>query len=78
MDANAGDAQSFLQEYPATFRIVSDPDGALARHYAVEAMPSSYVIGRDGAVIATHMGFQVKKSDEYEARIRQVLLSNED
>lgn len=78
MDANAEDAETFLRDYPAQFTIISDPGGALARHFEVEAMPSSYVIGRDGAVVATHMGFQVKKSDEYEEQIRQVLLSGED
>ena len=78
MDAGAADADAFLREYPAQFAIVSDPDGNLARQFEVEAMPSSYVIGRDGAVVATHMGFQVKKSGEYEEQIRQVLLSGED
>ena len=78
MDANAGDADAFLREYPAQFTIISDLAGELARRFEVEAMPSSYIIGRDGAVVATHMGFQVKKSDEYEEQIRQVLLSGED
>jgi thiol-disulfide isomerase/thioredoxin len=78
MDANPGDAEAFLREYPAQFTIVADPGGDLARHFDVEAMPSSYIIGRDGAVVATHMGFQVKKSDEYEEKIRQVLSSGED
>jgi peroxiredoxin len=78
MDANPGDAEAFLREYPAQFTIVADPGGDLARHFDVEAMPSSYIIGRDGAVVATHMGFQVKKSDEYEEKIRQVLSPGED
>ena len=78
MDASAEDADAFLREYPAQFTIISDAGGTLARQFEVEAMPSSYVIGRDGTVIATHMGFQVKKSDEYEEQIRQVLLSGED
>jgi cytochrome c biogenesis protein CcmG, thiol:disulfide interchange protein DsbE len=78
MDASAEDADAFLRDYPAQFTIVSDREGNLARRFEVEAMPSSYIIGRDGAVVATHMGFQVKKSDEYEEQIRQVLLSGED
>jgi cytochrome c biogenesis protein CcmG/thiol:disulfide interchange protein DsbE len=78
MDASGEDAAAFLHEYPAQFTIMSDPDGDLARRFEVEAMPSSYIIGRDGAVVASHMGFQVKKTDEYEEQIRQVLLSDED
>ncbi len=78
MDADPGDADAFLRDYPAQFTIAADPGGDLARYFEVEAMPSSYIIGRDGAVVATHMGFQVKKSDEYEEKIRQVLTSGED
>jgi thiol-disulfide isomerase/thioredoxin len=78
MDANVADAETFLRDYPAQFTIISDPGSTLARQFEVEAMPSSFVIGRDGAVVAAHMGFQVKKTDEYEEQIRQVLLPGED
>ena len=73
MDAAAEDADTFLRETPAGFRIVYDPDGDLARRFDVEAMPSSYVIDRNGQVVAQHLGFREKMKDEYEARIREVL-----
>lgn len=78
LDASPDDAQAFLREFPAAFRIVADPDGELAMHYAVAAMPSSYIIDRDGTIVASHLGFQLKKIDEYEENIRQVLFINED
>ena len=46
---------------------------ALARRFEVMAMPSSYVIGRDGEIIAEHLGFKVRKQDEYEAVLRKAL-----
>jgi peroxiredoxin len=67
------DATRFLEEYPADFTIVYDENQQLARQYGVVAMPSSFVIGRDGQVAATHMGFKVKKQDEYEALIVKAL-----
>ena len=37
------------------------------------AMPSSYVIGRDGDLVKRHLGFKVKKRAEYEAAIAAAL-----
>lgn len=73
LDMEQGDATKFLEEYPAEFAIVYDRDKELARQYGVVAMPSSYVIGRDGRVTAKHMGFKVKQQDEYEALIVEAL-----
>ena len=73
LDMERTDAQRFLAEYPADFAIVYDQDQALAREYEVVAMPSSYVIGRDGQLAARHMGFKVKQQDEYEALLVEAL-----
>ncbi len=67
MDSDPAEAAGFLQQYPAQFEIVNDPDGELAREYDVIAMPSSYIFGRDGVLVTRHLGFKVKRQDEYEA-----------
>ncbi|MEQ8205344.1 MAG: TlpA disulfide reductase family protein [Woeseia sp.] len=72
-DNNQADAESFLQEYPARFQIMADPDGRLASHFELLAMPTSYLIGRDGAVVANHLGFKTARVDEYEALLRNAL-----
>jgi cytochrome c biogenesis protein CcmG/thiol:disulfide interchange protein DsbE len=69
VDNEAADAAAFLQEYPAKFEIVYDNDRQLVRDYAIEAMPSSFLIGRDGNVIGNHLGFKTAKTEEYEAAI---------
>ena len=69
LDMERGDAAKFLEEYPARFAIIYDETKELARQFEVVAMPSSYVIGRDGQLAAKHMGFKVKQQDEYEALI---------
>jgi peroxiredoxin len=73
VDREVENAAAFLAEYPANFAVVYDPDAALAKEYEVQVMPSSFVIGRDGASIDRHIGFKVKKQDEYEAVIRAAL-----
>ena len=73
MDAEAGAAQAFLRDYPADFMIINDPNGDLAREYDVIAMPSSYVFGRDGELATRHLGFKVRKQDEYESILLEAL-----
>lgn len=73
LDANREDAAEFLEEYPAQFQIHFDTDAVLATEYGVEAMPSSYVIGRDGELRASHRGFKVRDQAEYEAILVKAL-----
>ena len=73
MDAEPELAQAFLQEYPAHFELIEDREGELARKFDVIAMPSSYVIDRNGEIVKRHLGFKVKRQDEYEALIKEVL-----
>jgi cytochrome c biogenesis protein CcmG/thiol:disulfide interchange protein DsbE len=76
LDSQASDAEAFLQKYPAKFSIHYDHERQLARQYAVEAMPSSFLIGRDGTIIERHLGFKVAKTEEYEAAIVAALRTN--
>ena len=73
MDADATDADDFLKKYPVSFRIVRDSDGKLARDYDVVAMPSSYVIDRNGNIVTRHLGFKTSDIAEYELALVAVL-----
>jgi cytochrome c biogenesis protein CcmG/thiol:disulfide interchange protein DsbE len=78
VDRRSEDAAAFLAKYPAKFDVAYDPDGALAKKYGVEVMPSSIIFDRGGEVIHRHSGFKVKRQSEYEATIRTALeLENE-
>lgn len=73
-DNEPSEAQSFLDEYPAKFTILyDDAEKSLAREFDVRAMPSSYIFDREGNRVARHLGFMVKKQDEYEAMLLETL-----
>ena len=72
-DVDAMEAQQFLEEIPAKFEIVRDPEGELARSFEVAAMPSSYVFARDGELDTRHLGFLRSRRDEYEAVIQRLI-----
>ncbi|MCH8072943.1 MAG: TlpA family protein disulfide reductase [Proteobacteria bacterium] len=78
MDSDPAEANAFLQAYPARFRIVNDPDGELAREYDVIAMPSSYVFDRNGVLVTRHLGFKVKRQEEYEAILVESLSADKE
>jgi cytochrome c biogenesis protein CcmG, thiol:disulfide interchange protein DsbE len=72
-DDAAGDAEDFLRDYPVSFRIVRDREGALARQFDLLAMPSSYVLDRNGEIAARHLGFKSARQEEYEETLRRLL-----
>jgi thiol-disulfide isomerase/thioredoxin len=73
MDQDRGAADRFLAEYPARFAVVFGEGETLARDFDVVAMPSSYLIGRDGKLLHRNLGFMVKDQDKYEAAIAEAL-----
>jgi len=66
-------AAAFLEETPASFRLHYDPTGTLAERFGVLAMPSSFLLDRQGNVLATHYGFKLADADEYERGLREAL-----
>lgn len=69
-------AAKFLQRYPAEFEIAYDHDRKLAREYGVQAMPSSFLIDRNGAVVERHLGFKMRDADQYDTAIVSALSKN--
>lgn len=72
-DNDLEEAEAFLGEVSVSFRIVADTSGEIARAYDLIAMPSTYVIGRDGQVAARHLGFKTAEREQYEALLRRLL-----
>jgi len=69
VDRVRADADKFLERFPASFDIIYDSEAELAKRFGVQAMPSSFVIGRDGVIRDRHLGFKTRKQDEYEAAL---------
>ena len=73
LDKDRALADKFLAEVPAEFALRFDPAGDLAKHFGVQAMPSSYLIDADGNVLVTHAGFRTGEAAEYERAIQEAL-----
>jgi len=66
-------ADKFLRKLNVNFPVAFDPAGNTATQYKLLGMPSSYLIGRDGKLHASHIGFREKDKPLIEAAIRQLL-----
>jgi peroxiredoxin len=73
VDHDRVDAERFLREHPAQFRIVFDPDGKLPEELGVRGMPTSFLIDRDGRVQSRHAGFRLADRDPLTQQIRVLL-----
>ena len=73
LDANKALATKFLSEMPASFTVIYDPKGKIAKHFKIQGMPSSMLIGRDGKIKSRHTGFFTKKISLYQQEIEQLL-----
>jgi len=56
VDTDPRKVTPFLREHQLTFPVGLDPKMELASTYAVRALPSSFMVGRDGTLIALAVG----------------------
>lgn len=73
MDQNTQDARDFLAEHPVTFLIGQDAAGKVAQQYGVIAMPSSFVVDRDGLIKDVHYGFKSGDAEKISSLIAELL-----
>ena len=66
-------ADEFLKEMEVNFKVAFDESGDSASEYKLRGMPSSYLIGRDGKVYASHIGFRDKDKEQLEQAIKNLL-----
>ena len=75
MDETLADTQGFLAQYPASFDIAKAADGneQCAKDFSVQAMPSTYLVDRNGTVRHVHLGFRSGEARELRTLVEQLL-----
>jgi thiol-disulfide isomerase/thioredoxin len=64
---------SFLDDVPAAFPIVRDPTGRAGEAFEVVAMPTSFLIDREGHVVARFEGGDKRTHEALEAAVQTLL-----
>ncbi len=73
VDGKSDDAKKFLSQNPAAFTVAFDPKGVNPDKYGVKGMPTSFLIGRDGKIISSHVGFKEADREDLEKQIKAAL-----
>ncbi len=73
LDEAPKDADNFLSEHPAEFTLASDLSKQCAEDLGVAAMPSSYLIDRNGIIRHIHLGFRAGETQELREKVLQLL-----
>lgn len=74
VDENTADAEALLARIPVSFPILFDPQGSLSKAWAVDAMPSTVLIDRDGMVRYLHRGYRSGEEKIYAEKLRALVI----
>ncbi|MDA8947106.1 TlpA family protein disulfide reductase [Luminiphilus sp.] len=74
IDVVEEDAWDFLKRYAVDYPVVIDTESEIARLFAVDGMPSGYLLDADGRVREIHVGYQSGDEMKLAASIKKLLL----
>ena len=74
LDKDRALADAFLKDMEINFLVAFDGSGESAESYGLRGMPGSYLIGRDGSIQASHLGFREEDKSKLESVIKVLLL----
>ena len=78
IDVVEEDAWDFLERYPVNYPVVIDKEGDVARSFAVDGMPSGYLLDGQGRVREIHIGFQRGDERQLAESIKELLAEMDD
>ena len=73
VDARGADADRFLKDHPVLFAVGADPKGECAEDFDVTAMPSGFLIDRDGVIRFVVQGFRERDAEEVRREVEKLL-----
>jgi thiol-disulfide isomerase/thioredoxin len=73
LDERRRDANRFLDDHPHRLTVLFDPSGASPLAFAVNRMPSSFLIDKAGNIRFMHMGYSGNVNKSYRQEIAQLL-----
>jgi len=75
VDKDHSAALQFLKDSKATFTVLFDSTGALAKQYKLKAMPVSYLYDSAGHLVMSKKGFRKEETEAVKDKINQLLLA---
>ena len=76
LDESREAAETFLNSMNITLKVAFDDQGTTAEAFNLVAMPTSYLIDKNGQIVQTHLGFRLRDKAVIEQSIQQLLESS--
>lgn len=73
VDEEIADAGEFLTQHSTSFSVLADASKQCAKDFAVQGMPSSYLVDRQGVVRHIHLGFRPGETEDLRAALNKLL-----
>ena len=73
VDENPAKAQEILRDIPVNFPILYDSANKVSKLYNVNAMPSTFLVDRNGNLRYFHKGYRPGYEKEYEQQIKTLI-----
>jgi len=73
VDENTEDGLEFIREHPVSYPVLADPEGDIGIPYGVRTLPRSFLLDRNGQVIATYRSFQAGDEIKLKQAIKELL-----
>jgi peroxiredoxin len=73
VEEDSSAANKVLKEIPVSFPILYDSRNSVSESYQVRAMPSTFLIDRDGNIRYLHKGYQPGYEQDYQQQIRELV-----
>lgn len=73
VEEDSSAADKVLKDIPVSFPILYDSKNSVSESYQVRAMPSTFLIDRDGNVRYLHKGYQPGYEEDYQQQIRELV-----
>ena len=73
VEEDSSAADKILKDIPVSFPILYDNKNSVTESYQVRAMPSTFLIDRDGNFRYLHKGYQPGYEEEYQQQIRELV-----
>lgn len=75
VDEHSEKADMFLKKKNVSLTVAYDPKGTFPESIEMKAMPTSFLLDKDGKVILVHEGFSLKDAPKLEAEIEKALVN---
>ena len=73
VEEDSAAAEKVLKEISVSFPVLYDNKNRVSESYQVRAMPSTFLIDRDGQVRYLHQGYKSGYEDAYQEQVRELI-----